>query len=98
MRTLALAWLLVVPCSVAVASPSQKAPAHRPVHVLLVNMSGQQRYVELTSGVLELPIGKLTVVDSRVGFTVTIKSDTQTNVEERILVQEGDDGQLLRVR
>ena len=102
MRILSLVLLLVVPCSVAVALPSGRpspdASAHRPIRVVLVNMSGERRHVEMASGVLDLPSGRLTVVDSRVGFTLTIASDTHERVEERIVVKEGDDARILRVR
>jgi hypothetical protein len=102
MRTFALVLLLVVPCSVAVALPSGKpshtSSAHRPIHVVLLNMSGQRRHVELTNGVLDLPSGRLTVLDSRVGFTLNIASDTHDRVDERILLKEGDDARILRVR
>ncbi len=98
MRTLVLVLLLAVSCSVAVALPSQKPPAHRPIRVVLVNMSAQRRYVEGNHGMVELPIGKSTVVDSRVGFTLRIGSDTNRQVDERFLLKEGDDARILRVR
>jgi hypothetical protein len=101
MRKLALALLFVLPCSVAFATPSHKpsrsTTAERPVYLVLVNMSGQRRQIQLKSGVLDLPIGVWTVIDSDIGSTLRIASDTHREVDERIVVKEGDNARILRI-
>jgi len=100
--TLALYLVSILPCAGAVAAPFD-IPAYvtveyRPVHVILVNMSGQRRQLRLTSGVLDLPVGVWVEVDSRVGETLYVVSDSKTSVDERIVVKGGDDAPIVRVR
>jgi len=102
MRTLALLLVSILPCAVAVAAPSNTpsnaSTAVRPIRVTLVNMSGQHRQIRLKSGVLDLPFGVWVDIDSRVGTTLYIVSDTNQAVDEQITVKSGDNAPIYRVR
>jgi hypothetical protein len=101
MRTLALLLLSILPCTVPVTAPSTNpssvSPAGRFIRVSLVNMSSQPRQVRLKSGVANLPTGVRVDIDSHVGATLYIVSNTDTSVDERILIKSGDNARYIRV-
>jgi len=101
-RTVALTLVSILPFAGAIAAradtPSPLVAMGRPVHVVLVNMSGQHRQLRLTSGVIDLPCGVWVSVDSRVGATLTIVSDTKASVDEEIAVKREDDALILRIQ
>jgi hypothetical protein len=102
MRTLALLLVSILPCAVAVAAPSN-TPSNvstvvRPIRVTLVNMSGQRRQIRLKSGVLDLPFGVWVDIDSRVGTTLYIVSDTHASVDEQIVIKGGDVAPIYRIQ
>ena len=102
MRTLALFLASIVPCSVSVAAPSntpsKASIVDHPIRVVLVNMSGQRRQIRLKSGDLDLPIWTWVAIDSHVGATLYIVSDTNRSVDEQLVIKRGDDASILRVR
>jgi len=101
MRTLAILLLSVFPCAVAVAAPSSiPTPVFtigRPVRVSLVNLSGKSRRVLLTTGTLDLPVGIPVDIDSRVGATMDIVSETDQSLDERILIMSDDGARLIAI-
>jgi len=101
-RTLALTLVSILPFAGAIAAhadiPSPLVVVGRPVHVVVINMSGQHRQLRLTSGVIDLPCGVWVSVDSRVGATLTIVSDTKASVDEEIAVKREDDARIVRIR
>ena len=100
--TLALSLVSILPLAGAVAAhadvPSHVTAADGPVHVVLVNMSAQRRQIRVKTGVIDLPVGVWVAVESRVGETLYIVSDTNTSFDERIAVKRGDDARILRIR
>jgi hypothetical protein len=102
MRTLALLLVSIFPCAAAVAAPSN-TPSNvsivgRPIRVTLVNFSSQSRQIRLKSGVLDLPVGLRVDIDSHIGATLYIVSDTHSSVDERILIKSGDDARIITIR
>ena len=102
MRTLALLLVSFLPFAGAVAAhadiPSHVTAMDRPVYLVLVNMSAQRRQIRVKTGVFDLPAGVWVAVESRVGETLYIVSDTNTSFDERIAVKRGDDARILRIR
>jgi hypothetical protein len=102
MRTLALLLLSILPCAAAAAAPSNTqtnvSTVGRPVCLSLVNISGKSRQVRLKSGVVELPVGQRVDIDSRVGATLYIVSDTNRSVDEQILIGSSDDARVIRIQ
>ena len=102
MRTLALLLVSFLPFAGAVAAhadiPSHVTTVDRPVYLVLVNMSAQRRQIRVKTGVVDLPAGVWVAVESRVGETLYIVSDTNTTFDERIAVKRGDDTRILRIR
>ena len=102
MRTFALLFASIFSCTVAVAAPFNQplnaSTVGRPIRVDLVNVSGQRRQIRLRSGYLELPVGELVAIDSRVGATMLIVSDMNSSLDERIVVRSGDESRIVCVR
>jgi hypothetical protein len=109
MRTLALFLLSILPCSAAVIVPADSQSSvstdepsastdGRFIRVSLVNMCSQPRQIRLKSGLVNLPTGVRVDVDSRVGATLYIVSDTDPSIDERILVRSGDDAGLIHIQ
>jgi hypothetical protein len=100
--TLALSLVSILPLAGAVAAradiPTPVISVNHPVYVVLVNMSAQRRQIRVKTGVLDLPAGLWVTVESRVGETLYIVSDTNTAFDERITVKPGDDARILRIR
>jgi hypothetical protein len=103
MRSLALILISILPFAGAIAAradiPPHVARVDRPMFLLLVNiMSAQRRQIRLKTGVVDLPPGVRVTVESRVGETLYIVSDTNASFDERIPVKPGDDARILRIR
>jgi hypothetical protein len=102
MRTLALLLVSFLPFAGAVAAhadiPSHVSAVDHPVYLVLVNMSAQRRQIRVKTGLIDLPVGVWVAVESRVGETLYIVSDTNTTFDERIAVKRGDDTRILRIR
>ena len=102
MRTLALLLVSILPFAGAAAAhadiPSHMTTVDKPVNLVLVNMSSQRRQIRVKTGVVDLPAGVWVAVQSRVGGTLYIVSDTNTSFDERIAVKRGDDARILRIR
>jgi hypothetical protein len=101
MRTLALLLVSMLPCAVVVTAPfntPSSIAVGRPIHLSLMNMSGQRRQVRWKSGVADLPTGVRVNVDSQIGAMLYIVSDTDESVNERIVVKSGDDVGYLAIR
>jgi len=102
LRTFALLVASILPCAAAVAAPfdipSNVSKVDRPVHVILINMSGQRRQLRLKAGDLELPAGTWVAINSRIGEKLTIVSDMNTTLHEQIAIKRGDDTRVLWVQ
>jgi hypothetical protein len=103
MRKLALFLLSALPSTLAVALPSGTRPntslEARPIRISLVNLSGERRQIALVSGtLLDLPVGMRVDIDSHVGATLFIVSDTHRSIDDPILIKSGDDARLLAIR
>lgn len=105
MGTLALLLVSLLPCGAAIAAPSNTHTAQsvsaigRAVRVSLINMSGKRRQVRLKSGdLLELPVGVCVDVATQIGTTVYVVSDMDSSLDERIVVESGDERRILLVR
>jgi hypothetical protein len=100
--TLALSLVSILPLAGAVAAhadiPTPVIAVNHPVRLVLVNMSAQRRQIRVKTGVIDLPVGVWVTVESRVGETLYIVSDTNIAFDERIAVKRGDEARILRIR
>jgi hypothetical protein len=102
MLALTLFVVTALPCAGAAAAPSNTASSvsavGRPVHLSLINLSGNRRQVRLKSGITDLPVGMRVDVDSCVGATLYIVSDADESVDEQVVIKSGDDARVIPVR
>ncbi len=104
MRTFALLLVSLLSCGVAAAAPSNTPTPHSvsttgaPVRVSIINLSGARRQVRMKSGLMELPFAQLIDVNTQIGATVYVMSDSDRSLDERIIVKPGDDARILVVQ
>ena len=102
MRPLALFLVSILPFAGATAAradiPSHITTANPPVRVSLVNLSGEHRAVRVKSGLLDLPCGLLVNVESPIGATLLVVSDTNQSLHEQIVVKPGDDRRIVAIQ
>ena len=64
----------------------------------LLNIAGQRRQVRVKTGVVNLPAAVRVDIDCSIGATVSIVSDTNRSIEERLVVKCGDDARIIAVQ
>ena len=109
MHSLALALALAMPCcppavssnpSLPLQSPPAKASLRKPAleRVTLINMSGKDCKACLGKLRVDLPVAQPVVLQLRLGDTLRVVSDTDSNLDERFLITEADATRSVAVR
>ncbi len=81
----------IVPKSpVHTQSTSDAVKDRGPLHLTVINLSGQRRQVVVGKLRIDLPIGRAVGLDWTAGDTLHVVSDTDSRVNERINVSRAD--------
>lgn len=102
MRTLALLLVVILPCTLVASKPSHPRSSvdagSRVIRISLVNLSGSNRQIRLSTDLLNLPLASRVDIESRIGNTLHIVSDTTQSIDQEIVVTTGDDNRLISIR
>jgi hypothetical protein len=101
MRILLLSFALLsssIPAFSPPKSPATTTPTVRqPIRISLVNMSGRRRQVLLKNGTVDLPMGQRMDIDTCVGATLHIVSETNPKFHEDLKVKPNDDVRMITI-
>ena len=90
---------LVLSLSMSLQSAvSRPATQKMPVHVVLVNMSGNLREIHVGQSLVRLPVGQRVPLTVPNGSPLEVSSATDSKVDRTILVQQRDEGATIPVR
>ena len=89
---------IVARSSVRAQDARSAAKARAPIHVSVINLSGQRRQAIVGKQRIELPVGQAIGLEWTPGDTLHVMSDTDSRVNEQVRVSQADAAQVIAIR